>query len=156
MMPGMMPGMQGMGGASASGAGAAADSGPKEPTVPFSAVVASGVRVQNVKNPGGKPSQFLRFKYRTLANQMVTVVMPAELKSQKLSRNGWNTLFQVFSMDYEAKMATIAKNLPDDAASSGSTPGGMPGMPGMMPGMGGMPGMPGMGGMPLLPPMPSH
>lgn len=147
----MMPGMGGMGGASA-GATASTSSNPAEPTIPFKSVV-SGASVLAVRNPDKSASKFLKFKYKTNDKLVINVVLPVEMQKQQLSRDGWNTLFQVFSTDYEAKLAQMEKDNPVVASTSTAGGGGMPGMAGGMPGMPGMPGMTMPGGLPAMPGM---
>ncbi|MHB0998657.1 MAG: hypothetical protein ACYC27_05370 [Armatimonadota bacterium] len=151
----MPPGMPGMGGQSQTAAPAA----PAAPTGPVFTIskIARGIQAKTVKNWDGSKTKVLRFKYQLEPKRVITVHLPEALAKEKRTKEGWATLFQVFSMDYEAKLDAEAKNKPvASTQSSGGASGGMMGMP-MMGGMpGGMPGLAGGmgGGMPMLPSMP--
>ena len=150
----MMPGMPG--GSSQSNTQAAAPAAPKGPVFTLSKV-AHGIQIKSVKNWDGKVMKMLRFKYQLEPKRVITVVLPEALAKEENTKEGWVTLFQVFSMDQEAKLDAQAKMKPVNAArqSTGGTGSMMGGMP-----MGGMPTMPGgmpstmPGGMPMLPGMP--
>ncbi len=59
----------------------------------------------------------MRFKYKTLDDRTLTVVLPATYKKEKMSKAAWDTLFQVFAMDYEYQLEAIEKNsVPDVSA----------------------------------------
>lgn len=75
-----------------------------EPTVPLRAVLPSGVKVIKVKNWDGHVTELLRFKYKTIDGRTITVHLPSTYKSQQMTKTGWDTLFQVFSMDKEASL----------------------------------------------------
>jgi hypothetical protein len=75
-----------------------------EPTVPLRAVLPSNVKVLRIKNWDGRVIEMLRFKYKTLDGRVITVHLPASYKSQQMTKAGWDTLFQVFSMDKEAAL----------------------------------------------------
>lgn len=150
MMPGMSGGMPGMmGGGSQSSSSASGAVAPTAPALGFGKV-ARGVTTKNVRNWDGTLTPILRFKYRLAGKRVITVYLPKSLASEKRTKNGWESLFQTFAMDVEAKIDAEIKNNPTPTSSRTST--GTPGMGGgmMMPGMGS--GMP--GGMPMLPGMP--
>ncbi|MGB9587702.1 MAG: hypothetical protein ACPL7O_05925 [Armatimonadota bacterium] len=75
-----------------------------EPTVPLRSVLPSGVKVMKVKNWDGHVTELLRFKYKTIDGRTITVHLPSSYKSQQMTKAGWDTLFQVFSMDKEAAL----------------------------------------------------
>ncbi|MHB1458066.1 MAG: hypothetical protein ACYC0V_14245 [Armatimonadota bacterium] len=163
-MPGMsggggmmgMPGMPGMGGGSQSGT-PAAESAPTGPMLTLSKV-ARGIQTKSVKNWDGRVTPMLRFKYKLASKQVLTVHLPKAVAAEKHTKEGWEAVFQSFSMDKEAIVDAEIKNNPtpqsnsrSGGATGGMIGGGMPGMPGMG---GGMPGMiGGSGSIPMLPPM---
>lgn len=88
-------------------AGAPAAPATGEPTIVFGAVMSTGVKREDIKNWDGTVTSFLRFKYKTLDNRVVTVHLPAMYteKTQMKTRAAWDTLFQCYSMDVEAEIA---------------------------------------------------
>ena len=104
--PPAQPGMPAIPGAP--GAPAAAPAAPAtEPTMSLSALVQGGIRVTKTKNWDGTATGFLNFKYKTLDNRLLKVVLPATYKGDKLTRAGWDTLFQVYDMGYEYQLEAI-------------------------------------------------
>jgi hypothetical protein len=103
-----------------------------------------------VKTPDGTVKRFLSFAYSLVPHSKITVHLPIDYKSEKLSADGWKTLFQVYSTDYEASLSVMEKNEAEKAVFEEKPASGMGGMAGM-PGMSGMPGMPMPGGMPGMP-----
>lgn len=100
--PAADPAMAGMPGAAP--AAPAAAPLPAEPTMPLSALIQGGIRVSKVPNWDGTATEFLNFKYKTLDNRALKVVLPATYKKEKMTRAGWDTLFQVFDMGYEYQL----------------------------------------------------
>lgn len=90
---------------------------PTEPTMPISALIQSGSRVTKTKNWDGAFTEFLNFKYKTLDNRALKVVLPATYKKEKMTRAGWDTLFQVFDMGYEYQLDAMENaRVPDLSA----------------------------------------
>ena len=101
----------------APGAPVAAPVAPTEPTMSLSALVQGGIRVTKTKNWDGTATGFLNFKYKTLDNRLLKVVLPATYKGDKLTRAGWDTLFQVYDMGYEYQLEAIENaRIPDLSA----------------------------------------
>jgi len=106
---GIQPGMPG-----APGGAPAAPSPSTEPTMSLSAVVQSGISVSKVKNWDGTFTEFLKFKHKTLDKRVLAVLLPAAYKQDKMTRAGWDTLFQVYDMGYEYRLEAIEKaRVPD-------------------------------------------
>jgi len=105
-------------GAPSTGAPAAstAPSSPPEPTFGLQSV-ASGIKVMRIKNWDGTVTEMLRFKYRTMSGNVITVHLPAVYKSDKRTRAGWETLFMCYSMDYEAFLDQLERNKPPDVSA---------------------------------------
>ena len=80
-----------------------------EPTMPLSAVVQSGIKSSKTKNWDGTFTEMLKFKYKTMDNRVLAVLLPATYKKEKMTRAGWNTLFQVFDMGYEYQLEAVEK-----------------------------------------------
>lgn len=76
-----------------------------EPTMAMSAVMPAGAQTVNIKNWDGNVTSFVRFKYKTMDNRIITVHLPAMYRTQQMTRAGWDTLFQCYSMDVEAEIA---------------------------------------------------
>lgn len=93
---------------------------PSEPTLALSSVLPGGAKTTKTKNWDGTVTEFVRFKYKTLDERTLTVVLPATYKKEKMSKAAWDTLFQVFAMDYEYQLEAIEKNsVPDVSAFIG-------------------------------------
>lgn len=88
-------------------AAAPAPAAPPEPTMPFSAVTQSSIKVSKTKNWDGTVTEFLKFKHKTLDKRALTVLLPAVYKNDKMTRAGWDTLFQVYDMGYEYQLEAI-------------------------------------------------
>ncbi|HET6453184.1 MAG TPA: hypothetical protein VFI02_02155 [Armatimonadota bacterium] len=80
-----------------------------EPTMPLSAVVQSGIKSSKTKNWDGSFTEMLKFKYKTMDNRVLAVLLPATYKKEKMTRPGWDTLFQVFDMGYEYQLEAVEK-----------------------------------------------
>ena len=104
--PAAMPGMAATPGAPAPAPAVAA---PTEPTMPLTALIQSGIKVTKTKNWDGTATEFLNFKYKTMDKRMLKVVLPATYKTEKMTRAGWDTLFQVFDMGYEYQLEAMEK-----------------------------------------------
>ena len=112
-----MPGPSGIAGApaaggmpgAATGAASSMAAAPSEPTFPISSVLPPKVKTMNIKNWDGTLTQLLRFKYKIADGRTVTVHLPVVYKEEKMTKAGWETLFQVFSMDQEARLDAIEK-----------------------------------------------
>jgi hypothetical protein len=158
MMPMMMPGMGGMSGGSQSSS-AVTESAPTAPLISITSVV-RGIQTKNTRNWDGTVTTMLRFKYQLSPKQTLTVYLPKALVIDekgavvKRTRNGWEALFQSFSMDKEAIVDADIKNNPTSTQSSSGVSVGSTGMMGggmTIPGM-----MSGGSSMPMLPPMPTR
>ena len=90
---------------------------PAEPTCTLSSVLPSGVRSMKIKNWDGTVTELLRFKYKTMDHRLITVHLPAIFKKEQKTKAGWDTLFQVFGMDYEARVDAIQRNQPPDLSA---------------------------------------
>lgn len=164
-MPGGAPAMPGVAAPSEMGASqpavAASAPTPSAPVVSLSSVMPGAVKVQKTKNWDGRVTEMLRFKYQLTPGRVLTVHLPGAYKSQKMTKEAWSTLFQVFSMDYEAKQAS-RESLPEVSAEqmsalmatigqgSSSSSALSPAAPAMSSARTGLPMMGGAG----LPPMP--
>lgn len=91
-------------------AGAVAPPPPPEPTIELNSVLPTGVKAMNIKNWDGQVTSILRFKYKTLDDRIITVHLPGSYKAEKMTRDGWDTLFQCFGMDVEAQMEASNRN----------------------------------------------
>ena len=90
-----------------------------EPTMPLSAVVQSGIKSSKTKNWDGTFTEMLKFKYKTMDNRALAVLLPATYKKEKMTRAGWDTLFQVFDMGYEYQLQAVeAARVPNMSAFS--------------------------------------
>lgn len=104
----------------ASGTGPDPLSPSYEPSLSLDSVVPTGIRVTKTKNWDGTVTEFLSFKYKTLDNRFMSVLLPATYKTEKRTRAAWDTLFQVFAMDYEYQLEAIEKErVPDVSAFMG-------------------------------------
>jgi len=81
-----------------------------EPVMQIGAVMPSAVKAMNVKNWDGAITTFLRFKYKTLDNRVITVHLPGSYKKDKMTREAWDTLFQCYGMDVEAAMEASGRD----------------------------------------------
>jgi hypothetical protein len=77
---------------------------PTSPAIAIGAVMPSGVKAMNIKNWDGTVTTILRFKYKTIDNKVITVHLPGAYKTQTMTREAWDTLFQCFGMDVEAQL----------------------------------------------------
>lgn len=89
-------------GTPAAGAAPGAAGAPGDAALTLNAVVPGNIKIMSIKNWDGKSTNLLRFKYRTLDKRVITVHLPASYKTDKKSRDGWDTLFQCYAMDVEA------------------------------------------------------
>ena len=80
------------------------------PTLQIGAVMPSGVKAMNIKNWDGTVTTVLRFKYKTIDNKVITVHLPGTYKTEKMTREAWDTLFQCFGMDLEAQQDMKGRN----------------------------------------------
>lgn len=105
------PGAPGVpGDPNAPAAGPVAPPPPPVPTIELNSVLPTAVKAMNIKNWDGKVTSILRFKYKTLDDRVITVHLPALYKKEKMTRDGWDTLFQCFGMDVEAQMEAGNRN----------------------------------------------
>ncbi|HUV03920.1 MAG TPA: hypothetical protein VMX94_02305 [Armatimonadota bacterium] len=88
-----------------------------EPTLTLSSVLPKAVKVMKVKNWDGQVTELLRFKYKTMDNRVITAHLPGVYRKETMPRAAWDTLFQVFAMDREARLAVIERNTPPDLSS---------------------------------------
>lgn len=87
-----------------------------DPTMSLSAVM-QNAKSSKTRNWDGTVTEFLKFKYKTLDNRVLLVLLPATYRSEKMTRAGWDTLFQVFDMGYEYQLEAIEKaRVPDISA----------------------------------------
>ena len=105
--PGSIDPATGMPIAPAPAAPAAPAASAAEPTMPLSAVVQSGIKSSKTKNWDGSSIEMLKFKYKTMDNRVLAVLLPATYKKEKMTRAGWDTLFQVFDMGYEYQLEAM-------------------------------------------------
>ena len=85
----------------------------EEPLLMLNAMVPGGIKVMRIKNWDGAVTEMLRFKYKTSSGFVSTVHLPGVYKSEKRTKAGWYTLFQVFAMDREAQIDAFEKVLPE-------------------------------------------
>lgn len=111
------PGDPAAAGAAAGGGAAATAAVPTEPDVSFGQVVRGGVAVSSKKCWDGRVFNSLKFKYKTVDGRMLTVVLPAEYKSEKKTRAGWETLFVVYAMDVEFALDALERSRPPDVSA---------------------------------------
>lgn len=110
-MPGAAPmGAPGAVGMTGAGMAVAPVTVPSEPTIELKSMLPAGVKVIKVKNWDGSVTEFLRFKHKTLDRKVITVHLPATYKKEKMTRAGWDTAFQVYAMDCEARLDAREKN----------------------------------------------
>lgn len=83
---------------------------PSAPTIELASVLPTGVKAMNIKNWDGQVTSILRFKYKILDDRVITVHLPALYKKEKMTRDAWDTLFQCFGMDVEARMEAGNRN----------------------------------------------
>ena len=87
-----------------------------DPTMPLSAVMQNPT-ISKTKNWDGTVTEFMKFKYKNLDNRVLAVLLPATYKNEKMTRAGWDTLFQVFDMGYEYQLEAIENaKVPDISA----------------------------------------
>lgn len=118
--PGAPAGVPGVPGATdpAAGGGAASTAAvPTEPDMSFGQAVRGGVAVSSKKAWDGRVFSSLKFKYKTVDGRTLTVVLPAEYKSEKKTRAGWETLFVVYAMDVEIALDALERNRPPDVSA---------------------------------------
>jgi hypothetical protein len=123
----------------------------------LSGIVTGKIGMMNIKNWDGTVTQLLRFKYPLSKGRLITVQLPAAYKIEKRTKNSWETLFQVYAMDYESMLDAKAAREQEMAMSDvgealasimgGSAPSGlsqlgqaagMPSLTGAPPGSGGL------------------
>jgi len=83
---------------------------PPVPTIELNSVLPTGVKAMNIKNWDGQVTSILRFKYKTLDDRIITVHLPGSYKTEKMTRDAWDTLFQCFGMDVEAQIEAGNRN----------------------------------------------
>ena len=100
----------------ASAGAAAAVAVVTEPPITFGQVVHSGMTVRSKKNWDGRVFSTLKFKYKTIDGRTLTVILPAELKTEMRTKAGWETLFVVYAMDVEIAQDIADSRRPPDVS----------------------------------------
>lgn len=112
--PGMNPaGMAGTQGTVGVPAPAAPDS-TVDSAIGLKSMLPSNVKVMNIKNWDGYVTKLLRFKCKLVDGRVITVHLPATYEKEQMTRACWESCFQTFAMDQEARLDAIEKNLPPD------------------------------------------
>lgn len=87
-----------------------------EPGISFSSAISGSVATSVRRSWDGKTFIMLKFRYKTVDDDTITVVMPAAYKNEQRSRSAWESLFVVYAMDREIAFDARERARPPDVS----------------------------------------